>query len=75
MMMATIARVLLSQQQILSTLVECVLERPAKTLAAVLVDSFDHEEDGAHFEDGGAYDGGDAAAPGRFTREGGCWVE
>lgn len=50
---------------------ERLLEGPAKALGAVLVDGLDHEEDAADLKDGGADEGGDAAAVCGFAGEGG----
>jgi len=39
-----------------------LFDRPAEATRAVLVDGFEHEEEGADFEDCGADEGGDTAA-------------
>lgn len=47
-----------------------LFKSPAEALCAIFIDSFDHEEDAAYLEDGGADEGGDAAAVCGFAGEG-----
>lgn len=46
-----------------------LLNFPPEAVSAILIDGFDHEEDGADFEDGGADEGGDAAGVEAFVGE------